>query len=62
MLWDPSPKKDTEKFKSLMFSKTERNYCVTRRKLLAVIDSIKFFHYYLYGSKFVIRTDNISLK
>jgi len=47
---------------SKVFSKTERNYCVTRKELLAVIDSTKFFHHYLYGRKFVIRTDHISLK
>jgi len=44
------------------FSKTERNYCVTRKKLLAVIDSTKFFHHYLYGKKLMIRTDHVSLK
>jgi len=47
---------------SMVFSKTKRNYCVTRKELLAVIDSTKFFHHYLYGKKFVIRTDHISLK
>jgi len=36
---------------STVFSKTEKNYCVTRRKLLAVINSTKFFHHYLYGKK-----------
>jgi len=47
---------------SKVFSKTERNYCVTRKELLAVVDATKFFHHYLYGRKFVIRTDHISLK
>jgi len=47
---------------SKVFLKMERNYCVTRKELLAVIDSTKFFHHYLYGRKFVIRTDHISLK
>jgi len=47
---------------SKVFSKTERNYCVTRKELLAMIDSTKFFYHYLYGRKFVIRTDHISLK
>jgi len=53
---------DMEEFVFLMFSKTEKNYCVTQRELLAVIDSIKFFYHYLYGRRFVIRTDHISLK
>jgi len=47
---------------SKVFLKTERNYCVIRKELLAVIDSTKFFHHYLYGRKFVIRIDHISLK
>jgi hypothetical protein len=47
---------------SRVLSKAERNYCVTRRELLAVVDSIKFFHHYLYGRRFTIRTDHISLK
>ena len=36
-------------------SKSERNYCVTRRELLAV-------HHFLYGSKFFIRTDHSAVK
>ncbi|GAB1869457.1 RNA-directed DNA polymerase [Camponotus japonicus] len=47
---------------SKVLSKTERNYCVTRRELLAVVDSLKFFRHYLLGRKFIIRTDHISLK
>jgi len=47
---------------SKVFNKSERNYCVTRRKLLAIINSLKSFHYYLYGRNFLIRTDHISLR
>ena len=47
---------------SRVLTKSERNYCVTRRELLAVVDSIKHFHTYLYGTKFVIRTDHGSLR
>jgi len=50
-----------ERYYNKVFSKAEKNYSVTRRKLLGV-DSTKFFHHYLYGRKFVIRTDHISLK
>jgi len=39
---------------SRVLSKTERNYCVTRRELLAIVNSVKFFHHYLYGRKFLI--------
>jgi len=42
---------------SRMLNKSERNYCVTRRELLAIVSSIKSFHHYLYGRKFLIRTD-----
>ena len=46
---------------SRVLTKSERNYCVTRRELLAVIDAIKHFHTYLYGAKFLVRTDHGSL-
>ena len=44
-----------------MLDKLERNYCVTRRELLAVIDSMKNFHRYLIGRQFIVRTDHASL-
>ena len=48
------------------FSKTlspsERNYCVTRRELLAVVKAVKHFRPYLYGRKFILRTDHASLR
>lgn len=47
---------------SCVFSKVERNYCVTRQELLAVVDAVKSFHHYLYGRKFSVRTDHISLR
>ena len=47
---------------SRVLNKAERNYCVTRRELLAIVDSIKFFRHYLLGQKFLIRTDHVSLR
>ena len=47
---------------SRTLSKSERNYCVTRKELLAVIQGIKHFHHYLYGTSFLIRTDHGALK
>ena len=48
------------------YSKTlappERNYCVTRRELLAVVKAMKHFRPYLYGTKFTLRTDHASLR
>ncbi|GFU49307.1 retrovirus-related Pol polyprotein from transposon 17.6 [Trichonephila clavipes] len=42
-------------------SKPERNYCVTRKELLAIVKAIEHFHHYLYGQKFLLRTDHASL-
>lgn len=47
---------------SKSLQKAERNYCVTRRELLAVVLATKHFHHYLFGRKFVIRTDHASLR
>lgn len=47
---------------SRVLNKAERNYCITRRELLAIVSSLKSFHHYLYGRKFKIRTDHISIK
>lgn len=46
---------------SKVLSKPERNYCVTRRELLAVVKSIEHFHKYLYGRHFLLRTDHAAL-
>ncbi|GFV16328.1 retrovirus-related Pol polyprotein from transposon 412 [Trichonephila clavipes] len=46
---------------SKCLSKPERNYCVTRKKLLAIVKAIEHFHHYLYGQKFLLRTDHASL-
>ncbi|GBN76508.1 Retrovirus-related Pol polyprotein from transposon 297 [Araneus ventricosus] len=40
----------------------ERNYCVTRKELLAIVKCIEHFHHYLYGRKFLLRTDRASLR
>ena len=40
----------------------ERQYCVTRKELLAVVKGIHQFHVYLYGHRFTIRTDHAALK
>jgi hypothetical protein len=47
---------------SKTLSKPERNYCVTRRELLAVIKGVEHFYKYLYGRKFLLRTDHAALK
>ena len=47
---------------SKTLGKAERNYCVTRRELLAVVKSTEHFHHYLYGRRFLIRTDHAALR
>ena len=49
-------------YASKSFSKAERNYCVTRRELLAVVFFVKHFRPYLYGRNFTVRTDHSSLR
>ena len=47
---------------SRSLDRTQRQYCVTRRELLAVIKSLDHFNPYLYGRTFVVRTDHSSLR
>ena len=46
---------------SQVLSKPERQYCVTRRELLAIVKAVKHFHHYLYGVHFIVRTDHGAL-
>jgi len=41
---------------------TQRNYCTTRRELLAVISALQNFRHYLLGNKVILPTDHHSLK
>ncbi|GBM32430.1 Retrovirus-related Pol polyprotein from transposon 297 [Araneus ventricosus] len=47
---------------SKSLGKPERNYCVTRKELLAIVKSIEHFHHYLYVREFLLRTDHASLR
>ena len=48
---------------SKSLTKAGRNYCVTRRELLAVVNAVKHYHHYLYGApKFTIPTDHSALR
>ena len=42
--------------------KAERNYCVTSREHLAIVGGVRHFHSYLYGRKFLVRTDHGALR
>ena len=47
---------------SQALSRQERQYCVTRWELLAIVKAVRHFHPYLYGPHFTIRTDHAALK
>ena len=43
-------------------NKHEKNYSITRKELLAAIDSAEHFRCYLYGRKFLLRTDHAAIQ
>jgi hypothetical protein len=48
-------------YMSKSLSKEEQNYCITRKELLAVVVALRKFNHYLYGQKFLVRTDNAAV-
>jgi len=48
-------------FGSRSLDKRERNYCVTRKELLAVVHFLRYFKRYLLGRRFRVRTDHAAL-
>lgn len=46
---------------SRTLSSAEKNYCVTRKEMLAVIYFVKYYKHYLLGREFILRTDHGSL-
>lgn len=46
---------------SKTLTRSQSKYCTTYRELLAVVTFVKQFKHYLYGRKFLIRTDHSSL-
>ena len=48
-------------YASKTLTKTERKYCATRREMLALVWATHHFKLYLYGHRFVLRTDHSAL-
>ena len=48
-------------YASRTLSPAQRNYCATRRELLAVVEMTKQFRHYLLGAEFLLRVDHASL-
>lgn len=49
-------------YASRALSKQEKRYSTTKKELLAVVVFLKHFRHYLYGRKFLLRTDHSSLR
>ena len=49
-------------YASRILTKAQRKYCITRKELLAIYVFVKKFKHYLYGKKFIVRTDHVALK
>ena len=46
---------------SRCLSGPERNYCVTRRELLAIIEALRHWRHYVMGTRILVRSDHASL-
>jgi len=46
---------------SKILAASEKNYCTTRKELLAVVTTVKHFRPCLYGRTFRLRTDHASI-
>ena len=49
-------------YASKSLTKPQRNYCTTRREYLAVVTCVQMWKQYLIGRKFLVRSDNSSLR
>ena len=47
---------------SRSLKKSEQQYCVTRKELLALVTAVRHFHHYVYGRRFKVRRDHGALR
>jgi len=47
---------------SKLLNRSQQNYCATYRELLALVESIKAYNYYLAGAPFIVRSDHAALQ
>ena len=65
MQWCDQTQSEVERpimFASKTLDKSLRQYCTTRKELLAVVTFVQQFRHYLLGRHFIIRSDNSSLR
>nr|CAH8870258.1 unnamed protein product [Trichobilharzia regenti] len=48
-------------YASRALNKSEKNYCTTRKEMLALVNFVKHFRAYLLGRHFIVRTDHKAL-
>ena len=48
-------------YSSKTLNRHQRNYCVTRREMLAVVFHVEYYQHYLHGKEFLLRTDHAAL-
>jgi len=58
---DGEGKEHVLEYYSRSLSLAEKNYCITRLELLALVSAAKHFHHYLVGIPCVVRTDHSAL-
>ena len=49
-------------YASKSMTKSQRQYCATRRELLAIVVFVQQFRHFLLGRQFVVRTDHSALR
>ena len=60
--WNQTNVKQPIAYYSRSLSKIERKYAVTRKNMIALVDSLKHFRCYLLKKKFQVRTDYSALQ